>query len=157
MGYPLDSEPPEPDLGLLHRLNDEDVLFVHKILDASYNIYPEGEDKWLTLRLEAGNAGLPSGEPDTEVLLELNMAITGMREPLLQKGSIIKIPSYSEKSGNLTNMYYHAHASFEDATVVVEELKNNDFIGRVYGRNDSDPIAARACFRFNSQAKRSFS
>lgn len=105
-GLPLDPSVPEPDLGLLHTLDDENALSAHKIVTACYNIYAEDGNKWLTIRIEADEAHLYSRRANTEAWIELNMLINGMAEPLMFQGAILKIPAYSHELGNLTNMYY---------------------------------------------------
>ncbi len=155
LGYSSPSVP-EPALGRLHVVDDDDVVHVYAVTCAEYNIYQDEGLHWLTLLVAADQKITPEDEENPEPFLELNLHFDESPESDIRPGKLLTVPSYHEELSNLTNMYYFTHRPF-DGEVLVEAVTEAGLTARVSGESDDDPVVLRADFLRNPELRRSFS
>ena len=146
---------PEPESGHLHRLDDDNCLYIHRVVTADYNLYSEQGIAWFTIRISADPAENQSDEPITSPWLEISITTLGRPDPVLTECAYFPIPAYTSELGNLTNVFYYTHGSLEDGVLVIERITANGIVIRISGSSDDDPIVVRCIANHNAALKRS--
>ena len=155
LGQPTSPSVPEPSVGWLHILTDENSLLRHQVVSGYYNVYQQGDHNWLTLQVRAKEACAPCDSNST-AWLELNMSLARELSSPLIKGAVLNFPASSKELGNLTSMFYHTHESLEDAVLTVEEMVGTSLLVRIKGVQDHNPVVVRCDVAPKLDLKRTF-